>query len=237
MLVSDNLIEVSNLRKSYGQGDNRVDVLKGIDCKIKRGSICTLLGPSGSGKSTFLNILGGIESFEEGSLIVDGLELKNLSKKELLQYRRDKLGFVFQFYNLVSNLTLKENIEVGAYLSKDPLDLDDLIEKLGLIDHQSKFPNQLSGGQQQRTAIARALSKGPTILLCDEPTGALDYSTAKDVLKMIQKINKEYKSTIIIATHNTAIAGMSHEVLSLHDGTIMEHRINDSIVDASELVW
>nr|WP_314277489.1 ABC transporter ATP-binding protein [uncultured Peptostreptococcus sp.] len=237
MLVSDNLIEVSNLRKSYGQGDNRVDVLKGIDCKIKRGSICTLLGPSGSGKSTFLNILGGIESFEEGSLIVDGLELKNLSKKDLLQYRRDKLGFVFQFYNLVSNLTLKENIEVGAYLSKDPLDLDDLIEKLGLVDHQSKFPNQLSGGQQQRTAIARALSKSPTILLCDEPTGALDYSTAKDVLKMIQKINKEYKSTIIIATHNTAIAGMSHEVLSLHDGTIMEHRINDSIVDASELVW
>ena len=222
MLVSDNLIEVSNLRKSYGQGDNRVDVLKGIDCKIKKGSICTLLGPSGSGKSTFLNILGGIESFEEGSLIVDGLELKNLSKKDLLQYRRDKL---------------KENIEVGAYLSKDPLDLDDLIEKLGLIGHQSKFPNQLSGGQQQRTAIARALSKGPTILLCDEPTGALDYSTAKDVLKMIQKINKEYKSTIIIATHNTAIAGMSHEVLSLHDGTIMEHRINDSIVDASELVW
>ena len=237
MLVSDNLIEVSNLRKSYGQGDNRVDVLKGIDCEIKRGSICTLLGPSGSGKSTFLNILGGIESFEEGSLIVDGLELKNLSKKDLLQYRRDKLGFVFQFYNLVSNLTLKENIEVGAYLSKDPLDLDDLIEKLGLIDHQSKFPNQLSGGQQHRTAIARALSKGPTILLCDEPTGALDYSTAKDVLKMIQKINKEYKSTIIIATHNTAIAGMSHEVLSLHDGTIMEHRINDSIVDATELVW
>ena len=237
MLVSDNLIEVSNLRKSYGQGDNRVDVLKGIDCKIKKGSICTLLGPSGSGKSTFLNILGGIESFEEGSLIVDGLELKNLSKKDLLQYRRDKLGFVFQFYNLVSNLTLKVNIEVGAYLSKDPLDLDDLIEKLGLIDHQSKFPNQLSGGQQQRTAIARALSKGPTILLCDEPTGALDYSTAKDVLKMIQKINKEYKSTIIIATHNTAIASMSHEVLSLHDGTIMEHKINDSIVDASELVW
>lgn len=237
MLVSDNLIEVSNLRKSYGQGDNRVDVLKGIDCKIKRGSICTLLGPSGSGKSTFLNILGGIESFEEGSLMVDGLELKNLSKKDLLQYRRDKLGFVFQFYNLVSNLTLKENIEVGAYLSKDPLDIDDLMEKLGLVEHQGKFPNQLSGGQQQRTAIARALSKSPTILLCDEPTGALDYTTAKDVLRMIQKINKEYKSTIIIATHNTAIASMSHEVLSLHDGTIMEHKINDSIVDASELVW
>ena len=235
--MSDNLIEVSNLRKSYGQGDNRVDVLKGIDCKVKRGSICTLLGPSGSGKSTFLNILGGIESFEEGSLIVDGLELKNLSKKDLLQYRRDKLGFVFQFYNLVSNLTLKENIEVGAYLGKDPLDIDDLMEKLGLVEHQGKFPNQLSGGQQQRTAIARALSKSPTILLCDEPTGALDYTTAKDVLRMIQKINKEYKSTIIIATHNTAIASMSHEVLSLHDGTIMEHKINDSIVDASELVW
>ncbi|WP_455105257.1 ABC transporter ATP-binding protein [Peptostreptococcus sp.] len=235
--MDDYIIRVSNLKKSYGQADSRVDVLKGVDCNIKRGSICTLLGPSGSGKSTFLNILGGIESFEEGSLLVDGLELNNLSKKGLLQYRRDKLGFVFQFYNLVSNLTLKENIEVGAYLSKQALELDDLIDKLGLKDHQNKFPNQLSGGQQQRTAIARAISKRPDILLCDEPTGALDYSTAKDVLAMIQKINQEYGSTIIIATHNTAIASMSHEVLSLHDGTILEHRINNTIADASSLVW
>ncbi len=235
--MDDYIIRVSNLKKSYGQADSRVDVLKGVDCNIKRGSICTLLGPSGSGKSTFLNILGGIESFEEGSLLVDGLELNNLSKKGLLQYRRDKLGFVFQFYNLVSNLTLKENIEVGAYLSKQALELDDLIDKLGLEDHQNKFPNQLSGGQQQRTAIARAISKRPDILLCDEPTGALDYSTAKDVLAMIQKINQEYGSTIIIATHNTAIASMSHEVLSLHDGTILEHRTNNTIVDASSLVW
>lgn len=235
--MDDYIIRVSNLKKSYGQADSRVDVLKGIDCNIKRGSICTLLGPSGSGKSTFLNILGGIEPFEEGSLLVDGLELNNLSKKGLLQYRRDKLGFVFQFYNLVSNLTLKENIEVGAYLSKQALELDDLIDKLGLEDHQNKFPNQLSGGQQQRTAIARAISKRPDILLCDEPTGALDYSTAKDVLAMIQKINQEYGSTIIIATHNTAIASMSHEVLSLHDGTILEHRTNNTIVDASSLVW
>ena len=235
--MDDYIIRVSNLKKSYGQADSRVDVLKGVDCNIKRGSICTLLGPSGSGKSTFLNRLGGIESFEEGSLLVDGLELNNLSKKGLLQYRRDKLGFVFQFYNLVSNLTLKENIEVGAYLSKQALELDDLIDKLGLEDHQNKFPNQLSGGQQQRTAIARAISKRPDILLCDEPTGALDYSTAKDVLAMIQKINQEYGSTIIIATHNTAIASMSHEVLSLHDGTILEHRTNNTIVDASSLVW
>ena len=235
--MDDYIIRVSNLKKSYGQADSRVDVLKGVDCNIKRGSICTLLGPSGSGKSTFLNILGGIESFEEGSLLVDGLELNSLSKKGLLQYRRDKLGFVFQFYNLVSNLTLKENIEVGAYLSKQALELDDLIDKLGLKDHQNKFPNQLSGGQQQRTAIARAISKRPDILLCDEPTGALDYSTAKDVLAMIQKINQEYGSTIIIATHNTAIASMSHEVLSLHDGTILEHRTNNTIVDASSLVW
>ncbi len=235
--MDDYIIRVSNLKKSYGQADSKVDVLKGVDCNIKRGSICTLLGPSGSGKSTFLNILGGIESFEEGSLLVDGLELNNLSKKGLLQYRRDKLGFVFQFYNLVSNLTLKENIEVGAYLSKQALELDDLIDKLGLKDHQNKFPNQLSGGQQQRTAIARAISKRPDILLCDEPTGALDYSTAKDVLAMIQKINQEYGSTIIIATHNTAIASMSHEVLSLHDGTILEHRTNNTIVDASSLVW
>lgn len=235
--MSGNIIEFSNLRKSYGQGDSSIDVLKGIDCKIKRGSICTLLGPSGSGKSTLLNILGGIESFEEGSVIVDGLELNNLSKDDLLRYRRNKLGFVFQFYNLVSNLTLRENIEVGAYLSQEALDIDELMEVLGLTDHQMKFPNQLSGGQQQRTAIARALSKGPAILLCDEPTGALDYKTAKDVLEMIQKINKEYKSTIIIASHNIAIAQMSHEVLSLHDGTILEHKINDKLVDARDLVW
>ena len=237
MLVSDNLIEVSNLRKSYGQGDNRVDVLKGIDCKIKKGSICTLLGPSGSGKSTFLNILGGIESFEEGSLIVDGLELKNLSKKDLLQYRRDKLGFVFQFYNLVSNLTLKENIEVGAYLSKDPLDLDDLIEKLGLIDHQSKFPNQLSGGQQQRTAIGRAIVKNPDILLCDEPTGALDYNTSKEILKLIETVNQKYGNTIVMVTHNDAIKDMADRVVKLRDGMIRKNYMNEHKIPAAELDW
>ena len=230
-------IEISNLKKSYTNGSNTVDVLKGIYCSINKGSICALLGPSGSGKSTFLNILGGIESFEDGSVRVDDYELNSLSKSQLLDYRRDKLGFVFQFYNLVSNLTVRENIEVGAYLSPNPLDIDELIDILGLREHEMKFPNQLSGGQQQRTAIARALAKRPDLLICDEPTGALDYSTAKQVLEMIQKINKEYGSTIIIATHNTAIAQMSHEVLNLHDGRILDHRINENPLMADQLVW
>ena len=235
--MSDNLIEVSNLSKSYGQGDSRVDVLKGIDCKIKRGSICTLLGPSGSGKSTFLNILGGIESFEEGSLMVDGLELKNLSKKDLLQYRRDKLGFVFQFYNLVSNLTLKENIEVGAYLGKDPLDIDDLMEKLGLVEHQGKFPNQLSGGQQQRTAIARALSKSPTILLCDEPTGALDYNTGKRILDLLYQRCKKTNTTVILITHNMAIAPMADRVIEINDSTVKKVILNKNPKNIKEIEW
>ena len=184
-----------------------------------------------------MNILGGIESFEDGSVRVDDYELNSLSKSQLLDYRRDKLGFVFQFYNLVSNLTVRENIEVGAYLSPNPLDIDELIDILGLREHEMKFPNQLSGGQQQRTAIARALAKRPDLLICDEPTGALDYSTAKQVLEMIQKINKEYGSTIIIATHNIAIAQMSHEVLNLHDGRILDHRINENPLMADQLVW
>ncbi len=167
-------IETRNVRKFYGEGQTRVEVLKGIDCEIEKGEICVFLGPSGSGKSTFLNILGGIEVFEEGSVSVNGKNLGNMSRSQISDYRRDELGFIFQFYNLIPNLTAKENIEVGAYLSKNPLDLKEIMEVLGLSEHSGKFPSQLSGGQQQRTGIGRAIIKNPSLLICDEPTGALD---------------------------------------------------------------
>ncbi len=233
----NNIINIHDLKKIYGQGETKIEVLKGINCHIRRGSICTLLGPSGSGKSTMLNIIGGIEKYDYGTVTVDGIHLDALPDKKLSKYRRDKLGFVFQFYNLVPNLTVRENIEVGAYLSKDSIDIDELIEVLGLKDHVRKFPNQLSGGQQQRVSIGRALVKKPDLLICDEPTGALDYNTAKGVLALIQKVNVQYNTTIIIATHNTAIVNISHEILKLHDGIIIESKMNNSLVDAMDLVW
>ncbi len=235
--TNQDLIVIKDLKKSYGSGSNQNKVLKGLSCRIKQGSICTLLGPSGSGKSTLLNIIGGIETADDGQVQVGELNLTKLSKSDLAKYRRQELGFIFQFYNLVPNLTVAENIEVGAYLSKDPLDLDQLIEDLGMADHQRKFPNQLSGGQQQRTAIGRALVKQPTVLLCDEPTGALDYQTGKDVLGLLQKLNQDYGTTIVIATHNTAIAKMSHQVLKLHDGVIIEDKQNKQVLSADKLDW
>ncbi len=235
--TNEDLIIIKDLTKSYGSGSSQNQVLKGLSCRIKQGAICTLLGPSGSGKSTLLNIIGGIETADSGQVQVGKLKLTKLSKKDLAKYRRQQLGFVFQFYNLVPNLTVAENIEVGAYLSKNPLDLDQLIEDLGMTEHRAKFPNQLSGGQQQRTAIGRALVKQPTILLCDEPTGALDYQTGKDVLGLLQKLNHDYGTTIVIATHNTAIAKMSHQVLKLHDGVIVEDKHNKQVLSADKLDW
>lgn len=226
-----------NLEKSYGKQSAKVKVLKGMNCQMNRGEIICILGPSGSGKSTFLNILGGIEKADGGSLNVFGRELTQLSKRELSLYRRNSLGFVFQFYNLIPNLTVRENIEVGAFLSKNPLDLDALIALLGLTEHEKKYPNQLSGGQQQRTSIGRAVIKNPELLICDEPTGALDYETAKAVLGLIQEINREQGTTILIATHNTAIAKMSHRILKLHDGKIAQVHLNQHPVDASSLEW
>jgi putative ABC transport system ATP-binding protein len=228
---------VTNLRKFYGEGENRVEVLKGINCSVDNGEICVLLGPSGSGKSTLLNIIGGIESMDKGSMIVDGIEMSRMSKKELSEYRRDSLGFVFQFYNLVPNLTVKENIEVCEYLSKKPLPIDDLIKTLGLWEHRNKLPRQLSGGQQQRCSIGRALVKNPKILLCDEPTGALDYSTSKEILQLIETINRKYNNTIIIVTHNNAIKEMAHRVMKLHDGLITDESINENPIPAIELEW
>ena len=227
------ILEVKNLRKKFG----KTEVLKGIDCEIDDGEICVLLGPSGSGKSTLLNIIGGLESADSGCIDIGDFCTDNMNEKELSNYRRNNLGFVFQFYNLIPNLTIKENIEVCAYLSKEPLDIDELLDTLGLTEHKDKFPNQLSGGQQQRCAIGRALVKNPQILLCDEPTGALDYTTSKDILELIEKINRKYHNTIIIVTHNQAISGMADRILKLRDGKITSNKMNENKIAAKELEW
>ena len=201
-------LEIRGIKKSFGTGDSRVNVLKGLDLNIEKGEFCVLLGPSGSGKSTLLNIIGGIDGADEGSITIEGERLEDMTEKKLSLYRRKHLGYIFQMYNLIPNLTVRENIEVGAYLSEQPLDVNELLHTLGLYEHQRKLPNQLSGGQQQRTAIGRAIVKNPDILLCDEPTGALDYHTSKEILKLIETVNQRYGNTIIMVTHNDAIKDM-----------------------------
>ena len=230
-------LEVKGLKKHYGEGDARVEVLGGITTTINKGEVCVMLGPSGSGKSTFLNLIGGLESADAGAVSVGGCELTSLGKKDLGEYRRRELGFVFQFYNLVPDLTIRENIEVTAHLSKNPLPLDDLLRSLGLYEHRAKFPRQVSGGQQQRCAIGRALVKNPGLLLCDEPTGALDYKTSKEILKLMEDVNREYGCTIVIVTHNSEIARMADRVLRLRDGRLAEDVVNDAPAAASELEW
>ena len=230
-------LEVKDLVKCYGEGENKVQVLKKINCSVEKGEICVLLGPSGSGKSTLLNIIGGIETIDEGEVKLKDTSISAMSKNDISKYRRNNLGFVFQFYNLISDLTVKENIEVGQFLSKNPLDINELLKTLGLYEHKDKLPNQLSGGQQQRCSIGRALVKNPEIILCDEPTGALDYNTSKDILKLIEEVNKKYNSTIIIVTHNDAIKNMAHRVMKLHDGKIKEVYINENRIPAKDLEW
>ena len=228
---------VEGLAKHYGDGEARMQVLDGITTTVNRGEICVMLGPSGSGKSTFLNLIGGLEGADGGTISVGNCELTALSSKDLGEYRRRELGFVFQFYNLVPDLTIKENIEVTAHLSKNPLNVDDLLRSLGLYEHRNKFPRQVSGGQQQRCAIGRALVKNPGLLLCDEPTGALDYKTSKEILQLMEDVNRTYGCTIIIVTHNAAIARMANRVLRLRDGRIVEDELNESPVAAAELDW
>ena len=230
-------VTISDLTKSYGEGDARVEVLRSLSCSLVRGEICVLFGPSGSGKSTFLNLLGGLEPADGGTITVGETEIRALSDHELVEYRRRSLGFIFQFYNLVPDLTIRENIEVCQYLSKNPLPLDDLIHSLGLWEHRGKFPNQVSGGQQQRCAIGRALVKNPALLLCDEPTGALDYHTSKEILALLERVNREYGCTMVIVTHNDAIRHMSHHVLRLRDGALVEDAYNEQLTPASELSW
>ena len=230
-------LEIVDLKKGFGSGETRQEVLRGMNFSVAKGEFCVLLGPSGSGKSTLLNIIGGIDSADSGYISINGDKLKDMSEKKLTQYRRKHLGYVFQMYNLIPNLNVKENIEVGAYLSDSPLDIDELLNTLGLFEHRYKLPNQLSGGQQQRTAIGRAIVKNPDILLCDEPTGALDYHTSKEILKLIEDVNKKYGNTVIMVTHNDAIQNMADRVIKLRDGEIMDNIVNKDKIDARNLEW
>lgn len=230
-------LELNQIKKSFGSGENRVQVLKGIDLAVEKGEFCVLLGPSGSGKSTLLNILGGIDRADSGDILIDGERMADMNEKALTLYRRRHLGYIFQMYNLIPNLTVRENIEVGAYLSRRPLDVDELLHLLGLWDHRGKLPNQLSGGQQQRTSIGRAIVKNPGILLCDEPTGALDYKTSKEILKLIETVNQKYGNTVIMVTHNDAIRLMADRVVRLRDGAIRSNETNAVQVPAQDLEW
>jgi putative ABC transport system ATP-binding protein len=230
-------LSITDLRKSYGSGDMQVEVLKGITTQVAKGEICVLFGPSGSGKSTFLNLVGGLEPADFGTIKVGETDITQLRDRDLVEYRRRELGFIFQFYNLVPDLTIRENIEVTQFLSADPLPIDDLIKSLGLWEHRNKFPNQVSGGQQQRCAIGRALVKNPSLLLCDEPTGALDYKTSKEILELMERINREYGCTMVIVTHNDAIRHMSHHILRLRDGALVEDMPNEHILPVSDITW
>ena len=230
-------LEIKNLKKSFGTQANRTEVLKGIDFSLEKGEICVLLGPSGSGKSTLLNIIGGIDDADEGYISINGERTVDMNEKSLTRYRRRHLGYVFQMYNLIPNLNVKENIEVGAYLSDRALDINELMKTLGLYEHRGKLPNQLSGGQQQRTAIGRAIVKNPDILLCDEPTGALDYQTSKEILRLIEEVNHRYGNTVIMVTHNDAIKNMADRVVKLRDGQIRKNYVNEEKIAACDLDW
>ena len=236
-MENQNFLQISGLKKSFGSGENRTEVLRGLDFTVTKGEICVLLGPSGSGKSTLLNIIGGIDNADSGYIAINGEKTVDMDEKTLTQYRRKLLVYVFQMYNLIPNLNVKENVEVGAYLSDSPLDVDDILKTLGLYEHRHKLPNQFSGGQQQRTSIGRAIVKNPDILLCDEPTGALDYKTSKEILKLIEDVNQKYGNTVIMVTHNDAIKNMADRVIKLRDGMIRKNIVNDVKVPAMELDW
>ncbi len=228
-------LEVKGLKKSYGEGGSYMQVLKGIDLSVEKGVMCVIQGTSGSGKSTMLNCIGGLDNVDSGSIKINGKEIVGLKNNALSDYRRDSLGYIFQFYNLIPNLTVRENIRVCEYLSDQPMDIDELLDVLGLTEHQNKFPSQLSGGQQQRCAIARALIKNPKMLLCDEPTGALDSKTSKDILMLLEKVNERYGTTMLIVTHNNAIKNMVDQVVIMKDGEIRKNYINQEKIPASEL--
>ena len=228
-------LEVNNLKKSYGSDAGAVQVLKGVTTSVGKGQMCVIQGTSGSGKSTLLNCIGGLDVMDSGSVKVDNKEIFGLKSSDLSDYRRDNLGFIFQFYNLIPNLTVRENIQVCEFLTDNPLSVDELLDSLGLTEHQNKFPFQLSGGQQQRCAIARALVKNPKLLLCDEPTGALDSKTSREILILLEKINAQYGTTMLIVTHNNSIKQMVHRVIFLKDGQIKKSYTNETRVPADKL--
>ena len=230
-------LEIVDVKKGFGEGDTRQEVLRGMDFTVAKGEFCVLLGPSGSGKSTLLNIIGGIDTPDSGYVAINGDKMSDMNEKALTQYRRKHLGYVFQMYNLIPNLNVKENVEVGAYLSDHPLEIDELLNTLGLYEHRHKLPNQLSGGQQQRCSIGRAIVKNPDILLCDEPTGALDYKTSKEILKLIEDVNEKYGNTIIMVTHNDTLKQMADHVIKLRDGVVRHNNVNESRTKVMDLEW
>ena len=230
-------LEIKGIKKGYGEGESRTEVLKGIDIEVEKGEMVVLLGPSGSGKSTLLNIIGGIDNADEGYISINGEKTEDMNEKALTLYRRKHLGYIFQMYNLIPNLNIKENVEVGAYLGDAPLNVDEILKTLGLYEHRHKLPNQLSGGQQQRTSIGRAVVKNPDILLCDEPTGALDYNTSKEILQLIEEVNQKYGNTVIMVTHNEAIKQMADHVIKLRDGKIRRDTVNTEKLTAAEIEW
>lgn len=230
-------LEIQNLKKSYFNGNIETKVLKDLNMSLDKGEIGVILGPSGSGKSTLMNIIGGIDRADSGSVLVDGADITKFNDSHLTNYRRDELGFIFQFYNLVPNLTVGENIEVVANISKSPISTDEVLKAVGILDKKHRFPRELSGGEQQRVSTARAIVKNPKLLLCDEVTGALDYTTSKEILKLIQQINAKYQTTILIITHNTAISAIANRVYWLREGQIVQKKINSEILPAERIEW
>ncbi|HZK71430.1 MAG TPA: ABC transporter ATP-binding protein [Clostridia bacterium] len=230
-------IEIRNITKSYNTGKVSIDALKNVSLTMNEGEIGVILGPSGSGKSTLLNIIGGIDHIDSGNVIVDGVDIVKLNDNKLTQYRRNSIGFIFQFYNLVPNLTVYENVEVAANISENPINIDEVLNSVGISEFKNRFPRELSGGQQQRVSIARAIVKKPKLLLCDEPTGALDYTAAKEILKLITEVNKKFATTVIIITHNTAISGIANRIIKLRSGEISENVVNGNVLLAERIEW
>ena len=230
-------VEFKNVKKTYKTGEVVIDALSGVDFEINKGEFCVIVGASGAGKTTILNILGGMDTLTSGSAWLDGTEISSLDKKSLTAYRRYDIGFVFQFYNLVQNLTALENVELAAQICREPLDAVDVLSKVGLKDRMKNFPAQLSGGEQQRVAIARALVKNPKLLLCDEPTGALDYNTGKAVLKLLQDTCRETGKTVIVITHNQAIADMSVRIITVRSGKVADMRLNPAPRSVEDIEW
>ena len=230
-------VEFEKVKKTYHMGEVSIEALKDATFEIEKGEICVIVGASGAGKTTLLNILGGMDSLTSGRVVLDGKVISSYNANELTTYRRYDVGFVFQFYNLVQNLTAIENVELAAQICKNPMDAAEVIDLVGLHDRAQNFPAQLSGGEQQRVAIARALAKNPKLMLCDEPTGALDYNTSKEILKLIEDVNKKYGNTIIMVTHNEAIKNMADHVIKLRDGAVRHNDINTNKVSAEELEW
>ena len=230
-------IEVNDLCKTYKTEATEFTALDKVNLSIEKGEICVILGPSGSGKSTLLNIIGGIDDASSGTIVSDGVEVTSLKGERLTNYRREKVGFIFQFYNLIPNLTVYENIEAVKNISKNSLDIDELLAEVGLLEYKNRYPRELSGGQQQRVSIVRALVKNPSLLLCDEPTGALDFKGSRDILKLICEVNKRYGTTVLIITHNNAISGIANRIVRLRGGVITENALNNNIIEAEMVEW